>query len=305
MPRSAMPLLLLTAWIATTSLAADLPLARDAGIFTHAPRGEDWADIWDAEWTLPANDARQRTDNGSMMVLARPAAEGNYAFALLPESPWGRNKHIHTIRLPEGLKGGHTDQSIWPISGGRGRGPLTWDRKLAPKGDLYLGFHIRFRGSGDKPYRLENLGGQKMIYANPAPEVGVGTINHIFIRKGGTPLEGGWAGFEAQPMNTVSQSAAYFSENSTPIGVDGRWSLIEYVLLANTRSQTDHRNDGKLEIYVDGKLQCRRNDVMVYSTGQPETTINLLSLNPIYGGGRKPAPYDLYVDYGRMKVMAR
>lgn len=274
-------------------------------LFRHAPAGDGWAEIWDADWTLPANDAGRRPDNGSRLVLAQPMSMGNYEFGLLPETPWGRDKRVHTIRLPQGMKGGYTDQIIWPAQEGAGRGPLSWDRALGPRGDLYLGFYIRFRGSGDKPYRLENLAGQKMLYARPAPEAGTGSFAHIFIRKSGDPITGGFAGFEPQPSQTLCESATYFTENSTPVGVDGRWTLIEYVVLANTRNQASHRNDGIVEIYVDGRLQCRRTDVLVYCTGQEKATMNSLSLNPIYGGGTKPVPYDLHIDYGRMKVMAR
>ncbi|HWI56201.1 MAG TPA: hypothetical protein VNZ22_03160 [Bacillota bacterium] len=293
--------------LALTFLAtfASLRAAEPATLFRHCPTNEGWVTVWDSEWTQPANDAGQRVDNGSQLILAQPATKGNYSFSLLAQTPWGSQKHIHTIRLPEGMKGGYTDQVVWSMAEGKGRGPLSWDRALASKGDLYLGFYVRFRGSGGRPYRLENLGGQKMLYARPAPEPGSGTFAHIFIRKGGTPLGGGWAGFEPQPMHTVCESAAYFTEPSSPIGIDDRWNQIEYRIIANTRTKTNHLADGQVEIYVDGTLQHRQTNAIIYCTGQESATMNSFSLNPIYGGGTNPVPYDLYVDYGRMKVMAR
>jgi hypothetical protein len=226
----------------------------------------------------------------------------NYRFEIDRSAPWPEGKY-HSIRLPEGMAGGEAPTFVgswnWAATP-----PLAWPREVAPKGDLYFGFYIRHRGSNGKPYVLRNLGGQKMYYLGYGSAADNISFNHIFIRKWGDTLTGGWAAFEPQFREPCS-SESHYTDQSTPVGGDDKWHLIEYIILANERTATTYKSNGKTRIFVDGKQVHYDETTTVYCSGHESYIMNWTTINPIYGGGREPVPYDLYVDYGPIKVMGR
>ena len=280
-------------------------------LFLNAPSTADgWTVIWDSDWLYSAEDAASGmipSNNGQYDGALGGTAQKTYEFRSEGVTPWGTNKAFHTLKHPAGMSGGYPGCVVFPRTDGDPNAanarPLSWNHQGV--GDLFLGFFWRPRGSGGQPWTLENLPGMKMIYVQPTPFSGTGGFAHIFIRKWGTKTGGGHAAFEPQPSGTVCTSDAYTASGGPLCQIENTWQKYEYLLTANTRTSSSHLANGGCSIWVDNVLALQRTNANYYCTGQQNATMNKLTLNPIYGGGLTPPPYDLYHDYGRMLVMVR
>jgi hypothetical protein len=67
-------------------------------------------------------------------------------------------------------------------------------------------------------------------------------------------------------------------------------------------------SDGEFELWLDGARKAVYTNVALYlHPGGDNAVPDLWKLEPIYGGGSAPSPstHSLYIDYGRIKIMAR
>jgi hypothetical protein len=65
--------------------------------------------------------------------------------------------------------------------------------------------------------------------------------------------------------------------------------------------------DGTFTLWLDGTQRATASNVILFEhSGGDNAVMDTLVLYPIYGGGTNPSPaWNLYVDYGRIKTMAR
>jgi hypothetical protein len=300
-----------------------------SGPFPNAPIGTGWVTAHDAEWTLPpVSNTDREPDNGSGLGVWGDRSV--VALTDVPSAPWQRAAgRAITIKLPQGMAGGSAMATVMQQRDAYGRqGPLVIPRERTD-GSLYIGFWVRHRGSGGQPYtplgaypagREPNVG-QKWIYLKSAGVPDSFAFAHIligFVNVGapGSEMRRMFPNWHPQfrdqagasGCQSTSQGAA---EGSPSNGInDEQWHLIEYLILPNSFGNGNRPNrDGVARIWLDGRMVMDRRDLINYCSLQAEPDgrvkwpITEVSLEPIYGGGLWPVPYDLFIDYGRIRLM--
>jgi hypothetical protein len=86
--------------------------------------------------------------------------------------------------------------------------------------------------------------------------------------------------------------------------LDEQWHRIEVYVRGNTRDATSARNDGLTRMWVDG-IKVAEGNILLYTVGMQDLRMNEIDLNPIWGGAQIGVPHDMFVDYGRLRIMAR
>ena len=79
---------------------------------------------------------------------------------------------------------------------------------------------------------------------------------------------------------------------------DARWHLLEVVQEPNTPGV----KNGRIRIYLDGRLAGSWNDALLFAKDQTPN-LNKLSINTIFGGGSHPVPADQQLLFGPLRVM--
>jgi len=67
---------------------------------------------------------------------------------------------------------------------------------------------------------------------------------------------------------------------------------------------TPGRNDGTLQLWLDGRLEGSWTDARFFDAGQ-RVTLNRLEIAPIYGGGANPVPKEQWIRVGPLLVRSR
>lgn len=310
------------------------PPTAGQGMFPNSPADAKWVTASDAEWTLPpVSAATYDADNGSHLVVY--GAMSDVALTEAPDAPWGSGAKAITIKLPEGMAGGHLNAFVGQHRSATGVGPLSFPANLSD-GAFYVGFWIRNRGSNGKPYTplgeytQVNKGnvGQKWLYLTSRGVPDDRSIAHQVI---------GWTNAEIESYLTDPAEARRvyptwgpqfhpkvgargcinrrYQPATQPITNGWRdeiWHRVEYLLLPNTfESNGQPREDGRVIIWLDGQQVLDDATVVNYCSaqlgadGSLQWTMSNVMLEPIYGGGVNPVPYDLYIDYGRIKIAYR
>jgi hypothetical protein len=311
------------------------PPTAGQGMFPNSPADPKWVTVSDAEWTLPPVSATTYdADNGSHLVVY--GAMSDVALNDAPDAPWGSGAKAISIKLPEGMAGGTLNAFVGQHhSAGDRVGPLAFPANLSD-GSIYVGFWVRNRGSGGKPYTplgrytQVNHGNvaQKWLYITSKGVPDNRSIAHQVI---------GWSNAEIESYLTDSAETRRLYPTWGPqfhptVGakgcINGRyqpatqplsngwrdevWHRVEYLLLPNSfEGNGQPREDGRLIIWLDGRQILDDSTVVNYCSAQQgadgsvQWTMSNVMLEPIYGGGVNPVPYDLYIDYGRMKIAYR
>lgn len=309
-----------------------LPPVLGDGPFPNAPADAAWIAVHDAEWSLaPVSNQRNEADNGSGLGTWGNAS--NVSLLDVPAAPWHASAgRAISLKLPEGMPGGGSGAWVSQHRSAFGReGPLAFPRDRTD-GSIYVGMWIRHRGSAGRPYtplgaypvgRLAEANvAQKWIYLKSSGIPDSMAFAHImlgFVNLGAPGAEvrrlfPNWhPQFRDSPGAVGCQSTSQGGDGSAQAGFnDENWHLVEYLILPNTadRDGRPFRN-GVARLWVDGRLIMDRRDLINYCSrqfsraGVLEWPISEISLEPIYGGGTWPVPYDLFLDYGRMKIMYR
>ena len=310
------------------------PPTAGQGMFPNSPADPKWVTASDAEWTLPpVSAATYDADNGSHLVVYGEMSD--VALTDAPDAPWGSGAKAITIKLPQGMAGGHLDAFVGQHRSATGVGPLSFPANLSD-GALYVGFWIRNRGSNGKPYTplgeysQVNQGnvGQKWLYLTSRGVPDDRSIAHQVI---------GWTNAEIEsyltdPAETRRVYPTWGPQFHPMVGAKGCinrryqpatqpitngwrdeiWHRVEYLLLPNSfESNGQPREDGRVIIWLDGHQVLDDATVVNYCSAQRgadgslQWTMSNVMLEPIYGGGVNPVPYDLYIDYGRIKIAYR
>jgi hypothetical protein len=266
-----------------------------------------------------------------------------YQFRDVPNAPWapGATRKAHALRIPAGMEGGYSatrvrmrgDQRPTSFTKAPRAGPLSWPGALQQNDELYIGLWVRYRGDGTRPFKLY-MGPRwpptadpgrcvaiKTIYGYtaPSPEDPALNLAHIPMIPFGSDV------FAEQVFGTQfdprapnpgplrpSQSRNYPGDDepwrarrlATVDVLDEQWHRIEVYVRGNTRDATSARNDGLARMWVDG-IQVAEGNIILYTVGMQDLRMNEIDLNPIWGGAQIGVPHDMFVDYGRLKIMAR
>jgi hypothetical protein len=81
---------------------------------------------------------------------------------------------------------------------------------------------------------------------------------------------------------------------------DGNWHLVEYLQSPNTPGVMN----GKLEAWVDGRLEGRWTDAVFFAASHTPS-VNRLAIYPIFGGGTHPVRRDQWLRLGPMLIRTR
>lgn len=266
-----------------------------APIFPNAPT---WGRVlWDAEWSrLPAKDygPHYEPDNGSGL-----GSQGwdNISFASGLTTPWAPNGTgaAYTIRIPQGFPGGYGPAWIGPIRWATVP-PLSFTEGDSPEGEMYLAVWVRLTATGG-PFTNPNQ--QKLVYLSSRNNADGYGLAHIIICK---RADCGDLGVELQDRQGGYDVVRGVNE---PLN-DGRWHLIEVLIRRNTFSATAANADGRIALWLDGRLLLSATDrQIVRDVANRHALLNWVTLNPITGGGTAPMPRESFIQYGRLRLQVR
>jgi hypothetical protein len=312
------------------------PPTAGQGMFPNSPDDPNWVTAQDAEWTLPPVAASTYApDNGSHLVTFGTASDVSLIDA--PDAPWASGAKAISIRLPAGLPGGTLNAFVGQHRSAAGQvGPLAFPANLTD-GALYVGFWVKNRGSNGQPYTplgqytQVNRGNvaQKWIYLTSSGVPDNQSIAHQVIGWSNAEIESFLTDDPAETRRVYPTWGPQFhptpgskgcfanryqppSQPNTNGWRDEIWHRVEYLLLPNTfESDGTPREDGRVIIWLDGRQTLDATNVVNYcsaqrgSDGSVQWTMSNVILEPIYGGGVNPVPYDLYIDFGRIKIAYR
>jgi hypothetical protein len=273
------------------------PVTAPDSRFPNAPTEPGWITTGILDWSRPVpfrQDPVYESDNGSHLVDwgdDDPGRSWSRQTALV-DDPAVPDAATLEVRLPAGLAGGYAATKIGQHPEWRGTSALLWS-PAASTGHLYIGLHVRFSPG----YRLNGNVAQKLLYLkSDLPENRqIAHMPFIAVNDGvgGDQL---WPAYEPQhPFNRYQVPVSPTNNLN-----DGRWHRLEMRHAPNVPGQAN----GTLELWIDGRLELRRNDIVLFQPGQVPS-LNRLELNPIFGGGRNPVPADQWIRFGPMLVMTR
>ncbi len=310
------------------------PPTAGQGMFPNSPEDPKWVTLSDAEWTLPPVSATTYDpDNGSHLVTF--GKRENVSLIDAPNAPWGSNAKAISIKLEQGMAGGHLSAFVGQRRTDGGVGPLAFPSNLSD-GALYVGFWIRNRGSGGQPYtplgQYTQVGhgnvAQKWLYLTSTGVPDDRSIAHQVIGWSNAEIES-YLSDPAETRRLFPTWGPQFHPTPGALGCvnnryqppsqpasngwrDEIWHRVEYLLLPNTfEANGQPREDGRVIAWLDGRQVLDDDGVVNYCSaqrgadGKVQWTMSNVILEPIYGGGVNPVPYDLYIDYGRMKIAYR
>ena len=262
----------------------------------NAPAG--YTLITDQQWAhgLPPSttDWRQRDAQG--WYTAAGALNGSVQNGIL------------TIRFPTSMRGGSA--------------PIVMNRHLSLNGakdgtrwhrGLYTCQQVRVRHGfsnsgnvGTKWFQLKNS-----TVNRPGPQYTLPGFSGGYINLFGGIADQGYMGFNLAGDNSQTDPATGLTVNFNrnmpvkfswgPATFDG-WHEIEVLAVPNTLNQAD----GTFSFWVDGQLDTQHNDVRWFGIGIDPAVEgwNLVTIDPIYGGGSNSPLQTMYVDVGRIMVRA-
>ncbi|MCU0621810.1 MAG: polysaccharide lyase [Gemmatimonadales bacterium] len=301
------------------------------GPFPNAPADQTWSTSHDAEWSLsPVSHARYEADNGSHLGIW---GDAQYVSMLdIPSAPWGAaSGRAVSIKLPANMPAGNI--SAW-VTQHRSAGSLVGPLSFAPSlsdGSIYVGLWLRHRGSGGRPYTplgrftrwQESNVVQKWIYFTSPGVPDSLAIAHAMvglINADASDDTRRWmTQYYVPQFHNIRGSSGCLTTGhaaGTPLSndwiKDEQWHLVEFLLLPNSfDAGRQPQANGVLRMWLDGRLVVEKRNVIHYCSsqagddGRVKWSMSSVSLEPIYGGGTNPVPYDLFLDYGRMKIMYR
>ena len=125
-------------------------------------------------------------------------------------------------------------------------------------------------------------------------------LNHVVVTDAGANFAHAYLFTGLQFTRDV---AAYnIGQVTTPANdlADGRWHKIEVLWLANTPGS----RDGGYKQWVDGNLTAAASDVIWFLSGQaPQWTY--VWFDPTYGGGSRPVPRPLWIEFDHFYASVR
>ncbi|HXG44103.1 MAG TPA: hypothetical protein VNJ71_05005 [Gemmatimonadales bacterium] len=203
----------------------------------------------------------------------------------------------------------------WTVYGGAGRLALLQDPTAPASGpNVFRGRFPAGMPGGVGPYNLERQFGRDVSELYVCV---VAWISPNWTDNGNTGTKFFW--WET-PYAGTAQSLGHYANLTPRLGLNlqsaggilnrnmfanfnmianaGRWHAIEYLVRGNTAPA-----NGTLTIWVDGTRVAQETDVTFFYPGQAPR-FQALRLNPTYGGGLNPVPYDLDLRIDRWVVAA-
>jgi len=277
-------------------------------LFPNAPRSPEWHTYADYRWgEKPGGNGdydkipfwREPTydlDNGSHVVdygsdagkqkgpLPWPA---QLSRLLAIDSVPGGGKALE-VRFPVGFPGGFAPARIFRHPRYDGNG-LAWSASVNT-GFLYVGLHFRLSPG----FSLNGNVGQKLVYAASSVSDNKG-LNHIPLNlRTAEGRPGLYPAYEPQHPFGLHRVPP---DRANDVN-DGRWHLLEVVQEPNTPGV----RNGRIRIYIDGRLAGNWQDALLFAKGQTPN-LSSLSINTIYGGGSHPVPAEQQLLLGPLRVM--
>jgi hypothetical protein len=190
------------------------------------------------------------------------------------------------------MSGGYGASKVGNYPQWNGNGPLRWDPSLST-GHLYVGLWIK-ASPGFSHNR--NVGTKVLMLKSDLPANQ--KINHMLF---GLSNDGA-GGAQLWATYTPQHPFARYQVPETPQHDwnDGRWHLVELLQTPNTPG----RENGTLEIWLDGRRAARWTNAKFFDAGQV-ASLNRIEIVPIYGGGLNPVPKDQWFRLGPMEVRTK
>lgn len=171
-----------------------------------------------------------------------------------------------------------------------GSAPFSLDKSFAASGTVYQCYAIRlddFTNNGNT--------GTKFAYVKATQNAGK-LQSHTYISLFGGAADQGWVKFVATSSWCPTACEYTASPFRWPAHF-GQFVTFESLQIANTPGASN----GTAKLWVNGALLVNRTNVPFFAAGA-KPTWNLAQIQPTYGGGHNPIPFDLwvYVDHWYM-----